>query len=68
MYCIRLHKKAALKVCKISEKIEFSHHIFVMAFSIRRKQRKAPHKAGRGETILGYCSLYQATRQNEYLD
>ena len=37
------NRKASPKACKISGKIEMSHHVFfVLAFFIRRKQRKAP--------------------------
>ena len=35
------------KACKISGKIEFSHHGFVMAFSYAESKEEAPHKAGR---------------------
>ena len=36
--------------CKISGKIEFSHHGFVMAFSYA--ERKAPRKAGQKDDYL----------------
>ena len=40
---------------KISGKIEFSHHGFVMAFFVRRKQIKAPPK--RGKMMVIYTCL-----------
>jgi hypothetical protein len=29
---------------------------------------EAPRDAGQGETIIGYCSLYQAERRIEYFE
>ena len=55
-------KKPTATLCKISGKIEFSHHIFVMAFFVRRKQRKAPREAGRGSfTITAIFSRFYKT-------
>ena len=40
-------KGRGLRLCKISGKIEFSHHIFVVAFSYAGNKEEAPRKAGR---------------------
>ena len=44
---IEKKNSVALRACKISGKIEFSHHGFVMAFSYAESKEEAPHKAGR---------------------
>ena len=46
---VKKEKRTILWVCKISGKIEFSHHGFVMAFFHMRKAKKKPRTmAGRG--------------------
>ena len=55
-------KAAHPRVCKISCKIEFSHHGFVMAFFMRRKQRKASHEVGRGLQVVKPFFDVQITR------
>ena len=49
---ISVKKSSGETARKISGKIEFSHHGFVMAFFMRRKQRKAPHEAGQKDDYL----------------
>ena len=47
MRCFLKKQKGVVRVCKISGKIEFSHHIFVVAFSYAGNKEEAPRKAGR---------------------
>ena len=42
-------------MCKISGKIEFSHHGFVMAFCMQKAKKKP--RARRGEDLLKYFFL-----------
>ena len=44
-------KKRARKACKISGKIEFSHHGFVMAFCMQKEKPRAR----RGEDYDSFC-------------
>ena len=45
-----------MSLCKISGKIEFSHHIFVMAFSYAESKEEAPRKAGQEITIIRFLN------------
>ena len=45
-------KTLSVKVCKISGKIEFSHHVFVVTFLYAESKEEAPHEAGRGLRFL----------------
>ena len=45
--------------CKISGKIEFSHHIFVVAFSYAGNKEEAPPKRGKRSII---CELLKFTK------
>ena len=49
-------KKFGRMTCKISGKIEFSHHGFVMAFLYAESKEEAPHVVGREITIVRFLN------------